>query len=606
MRTIKVLFLAADPFRQNALSLPEEARRIEGRIRGSRERRIDFETAWAVRPSDLQTELLHHRPDVVHFSGHGTETKELILESDSGEPFPVGSRGLSSLFAQFSSHVRLVVLNACFSATEAQEMVEFVDFCVGMNAALGDEAAICFAGSFYEALASGTSIRTAFELGKTAMILQNIPEEHKPQLFSRAALGPLADATLTDMPADSLDSATPNSLQPPHRPKWWQTPTMIATIAAGGAIVAALIGVVTLLLHQGALSSSSGPISRTIPPISPKPLQCRYILIEPLVKENENGYRKIDFAFLKRDGEKYALTRDREQQREGNVLVLKAFEPGDYILSMTFNYETKASKSMPDWVADIAGVAGGSEVKLDDAHQYYLFQENADPRPPLGHINATSPESAAQFVARHHIDALSCEAAANGASWAPRSASASATLTIAADRVYDAIAKEPEFSGQPDDTSRRGAILSYLDDVAVEAAAAAKMWRDISVVQITGTLDPDGMSKILKDSGVSSPIDGGRLFVKLQGFYERLSRRLLNGKTPDWAVNLASGTTLLALPQDSSRGAYVEPLFQHISSGSLFLNSSNTQAAVQSLSGYATLLHREAESIRAIHDVLRK
>jgi hypothetical protein len=85
--SIKVLFFAADPFRQSALALPEEARRIENSIRVSRDRGIDFHTQWAVRVTDLQTALLHHHPEVVHFSGHGTHTRELILESDTGQPF---------------------------------------------------------------------------------------------------------------------------------------------------------------------------------------------------------------------------------------------------------------------------------------------------------------------------------------------------------------------------------------------------------------------------------------------------------------------------------------------------------------------------------------
>jgi hypothetical protein len=103
---------------------------------------------------------------------------------------------VSLLLAAFASHVRLVVLNACFSASHAETIVEHVDFCVGMRAAVGDEAAICFAGAFYEALASGKSVRTSFELAKTALILQNIAEDETPHLFARQALGEQADAIL--------------------------------------------------------------------------------------------------------------------------------------------------------------------------------------------------------------------------------------------------------------------------------------------------------------------------------------------------------------------------------------------------------------------------
>jgi hypothetical protein len=55
------------------LALDEECREITAKIRSTDHRdAIELIAAWAVRPSDLQQLLLQHRPQVVHFSGHGT------------------------------------------------------------------------------------------------------------------------------------------------------------------------------------------------------------------------------------------------------------------------------------------------------------------------------------------------------------------------------------------------------------------------------------------------------------------------------------------------------------------------------------------------------
>ena len=46
------------------------------------------EQEWAVRVADLQGSLLRHRPAIVHFSGHGSQAGEIILEDQAGHGQP--------------------------------------------------------------------------------------------------------------------------------------------------------------------------------------------------------------------------------------------------------------------------------------------------------------------------------------------------------------------------------------------------------------------------------------------------------------------------------------------------------------------------------------
>ncbi|MBZ0278353.1 MAG: CHAT domain-containing protein, partial [Anaerolineae bacterium] len=78
--------------------------------------------------------------------------------------------------------VRLVVLNACFSAVQAEVIAEEVGCVVGMTRAVGDRAAIAFAGAFYNALTFGQSVQGAFNLGEAAMSLTG--EEETPKLIA--------------------------------------------------------------------------------------------------------------------------------------------------------------------------------------------------------------------------------------------------------------------------------------------------------------------------------------------------------------------------------------------------------------------------------------
>jgi hypothetical protein len=76
-----------------------------------------------------------------------------------------------------------VVLNACYSKPQAEGIVEVIDCAVGMSKTIGDEAAIVFAGSFYRALGFGLSVQDAFEQGRTALLLEGIPEDRTPELL---------------------------------------------------------------------------------------------------------------------------------------------------------------------------------------------------------------------------------------------------------------------------------------------------------------------------------------------------------------------------------------------------------------------------------------
>jgi hypothetical protein len=186
MSKIKILFLAANPSSTDPLRLDEEIRSIDHSMRQSELRdRFDIEQHWAVRIGDLQEYLLRHKPHVVHFSGHGSVSGEIILLDDTRNSVPVSSRALSSLFLVLKDNIRCVVLNACYSESQARAIAEHIDYVIGMTKAIGDNAAINFASSFYRALGYGRSIKNAFDLGCIQIGISGLPEHDIPKLIAR-------------------------------------------------------------------------------------------------------------------------------------------------------------------------------------------------------------------------------------------------------------------------------------------------------------------------------------------------------------------------------------------------------------------------------------
>jgi hypothetical protein len=190
-RRIRILMLAANPWPGAQLALGEEAREITEKLTLSRDRDdFDLVTRWAVRPADLLQSINEHRPHIVHFSGHGTQTGEIVLAAAGGGYQPVTPEALAAVFRATPDNTRLVLLNACYSAVQAQAIGRHIDFIVGMRAPIDDRSAAIFAAALYSALGFGRSVRQAFDQGVAALMLNGMPDHDVPQLHIRHEADP--------------------------------------------------------------------------------------------------------------------------------------------------------------------------------------------------------------------------------------------------------------------------------------------------------------------------------------------------------------------------------------------------------------------------------
>lgn len=172
---IKILILTANPKGTDSLSLGVEVRKIEEALQRARNRdRFEVIPRLAVRTIDLRRALLDHRPQIVHFSGHGAE-KGLVLENDAGKIQLVSTEALARLFGAFEfGEIECVLLNACYSEVQAAAIHQYVDCVIGMHQPIGDRAAIQFAEGFYDALGAGSSYEEAHKVGCSAIDLEGI------------------------------------------------------------------------------------------------------------------------------------------------------------------------------------------------------------------------------------------------------------------------------------------------------------------------------------------------------------------------------------------------------------------------------------------------
>lgn len=185
-RRVRVMFIAANPVALDKLSLSEEARRIEERLRGTPgERRIEFRWCWHADAEGLIDALHRGIPDVLHFAGHGTKDGSLLLQTAEGAPHPLTPAALAALLAARQERPRVVVLNACYSVMMARALLPLADAVIGMRDAVEDAAARTFAVEFYKAIGHGRPLQEAFELARASLLVHGLGNDELLQLEVR-------------------------------------------------------------------------------------------------------------------------------------------------------------------------------------------------------------------------------------------------------------------------------------------------------------------------------------------------------------------------------------------------------------------------------------
>lgn len=183
---IRILFLGANPGDTPHLRLDEEVHAIDrALVTAALGSRCELVQKWAVRVGELQEHLLRTKPNLLHFSGHGSADRSIFLQGEDGLRRPVAADRLARLLGRFSARLRCVVLNACYTEEHGEAIAEQVDCVVGMSTQVSDPVAIRFASAFYQAVASGVSVKEAVEQARADIELGEMDGAEVPILVAR-------------------------------------------------------------------------------------------------------------------------------------------------------------------------------------------------------------------------------------------------------------------------------------------------------------------------------------------------------------------------------------------------------------------------------------
>jgi CHAT domain-containing protein len=183
-----VLFLSSSPRDQPTLHPDEELRLIEQELLMS-EHRHEFRLVpqAAVRLTDISRALARHRPQIVHFSGHGDDRGRILVGDPLGNSMPLENDGLVDIFAAYNDTIQCVIVNACHSARLARAISAEIHQVIGMRYQIADDTAAQFSVGFYQAIFSGATVERAFKVAPALLRSDaaTAMEYETPTMFTR-------------------------------------------------------------------------------------------------------------------------------------------------------------------------------------------------------------------------------------------------------------------------------------------------------------------------------------------------------------------------------------------------------------------------------------
>jgi hypothetical protein len=187
--TTNILFMGANPKNSQALDINKEYRTLQQEMRqGSQRDNFKWlSPVFAATLSELMRGL-NQKPHIIHFSGHGLK-KGLVLEDEKGYTQILSNEMLQLLFRNLKDTVKFIVLNSCYSSTQAQFLSQLVGcHVVGYNLPVNDGIAQSFVKGFYLSLSDGLPFSAAVDAGRV-MVMAEHPKGQLPlEVWKEGAL----------------------------------------------------------------------------------------------------------------------------------------------------------------------------------------------------------------------------------------------------------------------------------------------------------------------------------------------------------------------------------------------------------------------------------
>jgi hypothetical protein len=168
--SIPVLFLAFANNQDDSMgylrNLPEEARRLrklleQAQANGLCELVVHESATWDEIRDVFHDPKYRHRIALFHYGGHANGY-QLLLETAEGKSAAAHAVGLAEFLGQ-QRELQVIFLNGCSTEPQVKDLLDKgISVVIATSQAIDDKVAAEFSACFYQSLAAGSSIGTAF------------------------------------------------------------------------------------------------------------------------------------------------------------------------------------------------------------------------------------------------------------------------------------------------------------------------------------------------------------------------------------------------------------------------------------------------------------
>ena len=185
--------MAAAPDDKIYVNVIKEGTEIQQTLDAKRDK-FEFINRLGITKNHFLDDLERYKPSILHFSGHGTEYSSLVFQ-DGDELSPAQ---LEKTFQSLPFKISLVFLNACYSKKQARPISKYVDYIIGMEKSVSDDAAIIFSSQFYKSLLKNINYKEAYDDAIAYLSYYLESESTIPKLIITHGLSPKIKSSLDE------------------------------------------------------------------------------------------------------------------------------------------------------------------------------------------------------------------------------------------------------------------------------------------------------------------------------------------------------------------------------------------------------------------------
>jgi len=163
----KILMLSANTEDAETVCRKNQIRKIrEALSRAKQSSQFDLENRPEIGVTDLSQELSAIEPYAIDIYGRRNGIETLVSENGYENTASENSEKLiAKLFRLHAQSIECVILNGCYLEEQAREVVQYIEFVIGINQNLKDSEALVFLNEFYFHLGSGRTVKDSYDLG---------------------------------------------------------------------------------------------------------------------------------------------------------------------------------------------------------------------------------------------------------------------------------------------------------------------------------------------------------------------------------------------------------------------------------------------------------